>query len=143
MVAAADAGALLVAEDVRLLFGLGLAAIGHSRARDAEAIFKGLVAVRPGKAFPWYGLGLLRIVQGKSAEAVELLRAAPLADEAERAQLQPLVGMALQLEGRRAEGRTVLERVRDGSADAAGQHLATQLLAATGSRELVSRGSLK
>lgn len=134
------AGALLAPEDARLLFRLGLAAIGKSRVRDAEAIFKGLAAARPGLAFPWYGLGLLRISQGKCAEAVALLRSAAVADEAERAQLQPLLGMALQLEGRRAEGAAVLERVAQGGADAAGKHLAMQLLAAVQPRALISRG---
>ncbi|SAI69983.1 Flp pilus assembly protein TadD%2C contains TPR repeats [Bordetella ansorpii] len=100
---------VLDADEARLLTEVGMLAARAGDLARADAIFNGLRAVRPGRAYPYIGLALARIARGRADEAVQLLEHAVLADDAERAQAQAWRGLALQLAGRAAESRKVLQ----------------------------------
>ncbi len=99
---------MLDADDARFLAEVGMLAAGAGDVARADVIFGALRELRPGRAYPYLGLALARLAAGRAAEAAQLLERAPV-DTAERGQLQAWHGLALQLAGRGAESRKVLQ----------------------------------
>lgn len=98
------------AADLQLLQDLAFVAAGGAYVAEADAIATGLARLRPGAAGPAIARALARLNAGRPDEAVALLQAdLPGADAHEQALQQSFLGLALQLAGRQAESRRVLE----------------------------------
>jgi predicted Zn-dependent protease len=114
------------AESLRRLLEIGYVAAGNGRFSDAETIFRGVAAVRPGSSAPVIGRAVAALNRGAASEAVVLL-------EAERnrspddAMVQAFLGLALQSAGRNAEGAATLAAVME-SADPLAATMARSLL---------------
>ena len=100
------------ADDLRLLQDLALIAAGRGAVAEADAIAEGLTLLRPTLAGPRIARALARLNAGLAEEAVSCLRLPPAAGDAdEQALHRAFLGLALQLAGRSAESRRVLEAV--------------------------------
>lgn len=101
--------------DLQLLQDLAFVAAGGAFVADADAIAAGLAQLRPGSAGPDIARALARLNAGRADEAVACLQAPAgepaAADGHEQALRQSFLGLALQLAGRQAESRRVLEAV--------------------------------
>jgi len=95
------------AASVRRLLEIGYIAAGNGYFVEAEAIFRGLSAVRPTSPAPTIGRAVSALNRGMASEAVLLL-------ESERdrspgdALVQAFYGLALRSAGRNAESAAVL-----------------------------------
>ena len=127
-VAASSAPIELAAAEACLLGQLGFLAIERRRHAAAEAIFTALIALRPARSYPYFGLATSRLQQGRFDAAAEVLRVVRLADPEEQAELDALLGLALRLAGRRGASRQVLEAVVRAAAPGAGVPFARSLL---------------
>ena len=58
---------------IRLMMEIGYLAAGNGFSAEAEAIFEGLHAVRPGSEIPFIGLAVTRMNAGRPLEAASLL----------------------------------------------------------------------
>jgi hypothetical protein len=103
----------LEAADVKLLLELAFVAAGRGAVDDTDALAAGLLASRPHLAGPSVARALARMNRGQHDEAVALLERTLPTDASERAQHQAFLGLALQLGGRSAESRRVLQAVAD------------------------------
>lgn len=100
------------AADLQLLQDLAFVAAGGAFVADTDAIAAGLAQLRPGSAGPLIAQALARLNAGRADEAVACLqRELPGADGHEQALQQSFLGLALQLAGRQAESRRVLQAV--------------------------------
>jgi hypothetical protein len=108
MMAAPDFGAA----DMQLLQDLAFVAAGGAFVADTDAIAAGLAQLRPASAGPLIAQALARLNAGRADEAVACLqRELPGADGHEQALQQSFLGLALQIAGRQAESRRVLQAV--------------------------------
>lgn len=100
------------AADLQLLQDLAFVAAGGAFVADTDAIAAGLAQLRPASAGPLIAQALARLNAGRADEAVACLqRELPGADGHEQALQQSFLGLALQLAGRQAESRRVLQAV--------------------------------
>jgi hypothetical protein len=98
--------------DLRLLQDLAFVAAGRGAVAETDAIASGLQALRPTQAGPAIAQALARLNAGQADEAVRCLgRELPGADGHEQALQQSFLGLALQLAGRAADSRRVLQAV--------------------------------
>nr|WP_275300502.1 hypothetical protein [Achromobacter xylosoxidans] len=121
-----ETAVVLSAEDARLLAEVGFLAAGGGDSLRAETIFNALRRLRPDRAYPVVGLAVAWMNADRASDAVRLLEGAVLADLAEQVLLDAWRGFALQLAGRRAESRRLLETLVDGETE--GARLARGLL---------------
>jgi hypothetical protein len=124
--ASTEAAFALEAAHARLLTEVGFLAVARGDIARADAIFGALRLWRPGQGYPWLGLAVARLNAGKADEAVRILEQADCGDVEDVALLQAWRGFALQLAGRRAQSRLVLEKVAEG--EGPGPRLARSLL---------------
>lgn len=117
---------VLDAQDARLLTEIGMLAAEAGDVTRADAIFGALRRVRPDRAYPYIGLALARLAAGRAGEAVRLLEDADASDPQERGVLHAWRGLALQLTGRTAESRKVLNEAAAMSGE--GARMALRLL---------------
>ena len=100
------------AADLQLLQDLAFVAAGGAFVADTDAIAAGLAQLRPASAGPLIAQALARLNAGRADEAVACLqRELPGADGHEQALQQSFLGLALQIAGRQAESRRVLQAV--------------------------------
>lgn len=99
---------ILEAEDVRLLVDVGFIALSAGLDREAEAIFAGVSAARPGQEAGPLGLAMIHMARNQLDQAVATLRALPPSDAA-----LTYLGLALARRGDAAEARSVLGSVID------------------------------
>lgn len=100
------------AADMQLLQDLAFVAAGGAFVADTDAIAAGLAQLRPASAGPLIAQALARLNAGRADEAVACLqRELPGADGHEQALQQSFLGLALQIAGRQAESRRVLQAV--------------------------------
>ncbi|MEM7693051.1 MAG: hypothetical protein AAF318_01260 [Pseudomonadota bacterium] len=71
---------LIEADDVRLLAEIGFLALSKGLTVEAERIFEGIAAVRPGQEVSAIGRGLTALAKGDANAAVTILRAGPKTD---------------------------------------------------------------
>jgi hypothetical protein len=121
-----EAAFALEAVQARLLTEVGFLAAGRGDVARADAIFGALRLWRPGRAYPWLGLAVARLNAGRADEAVRVLEGVDCDDAEDTALLQAWRGLALQLAGRLAQSRQVLEKVAEG--EGPGPCLARSLL---------------
>lgn len=107
---APGAGAVLAPDEVRLLTEIGFLAAASGDVPRAETIFGLLARIRPDRLFPSLGLAVAWMNAGRAADAAALLEKAACADDEERAWRDAWRGFALQLAGRSAQSRSVLEK---------------------------------
>jgi Flp pilus assembly protein TadD len=119
---------VLAADDARLLTEIGFLAASQGDIVKADAVFDGLVQVRPGRAYPWVGKALARLHAGRADEAARFLeqQMPKMHGEDEASLLQAWWGLALQVSGHAARAQMLLEQVQDGSGP--GSVLARSLL---------------
>ncbi|MBV7485203.1 tetratricopeptide repeat protein [Bordetella sp. BOR01] len=122
----AETAFVLDADEARLLAEIGLLAAAAGDVARAGTIFGALRQVRPTRAYPSIGLAVAYMNAGQAAQAVQLLENAPAADAGELGTLHAWRGLALQLSGRNAESRRVLQAVA--GQDGEGARLARSLL---------------
>jgi hypothetical protein len=94
---------------VRLMMEIGYLATGNGFSAEAEVIFDGVRAVRPGSEVPIIGLAVTRMNAGRPFEAVSLLeeQALRLCPGSELA--LGFLGLALRLAGHTGRSQSVLE----------------------------------
>lgn len=100
--------------DLQLLQDLAFIAAGGAFVADTDALAAGLAQLRPGSAGPDIARALARLNAGRADEAVTCLQGSgepAAADGHEQALRQSFLGLALQLAGRSADSRRVLEAV--------------------------------
>lgn len=120
----------LLASDVQMLTQIGFIAAGAGDIRRAKAIFSGLQAVRPERAFAWVGEATAWMNAAQPAEAVRCLRAFQGQSGAEHDMVQAFLGLALQLDGQmQASVRTLQASAYQSVSPATeGMQLARQIL---------------
>ena len=101
----------LTSEDVRLLVDLGFVALSAGLDREAQTIFAGVRAARPGQEAAPLGMAMVHMARNDLDKAVATLRALPPSDAA-----TTYLGLALMRRGDRAEGRRILLGVVETSA---------------------------
>ena len=116
--AAAELTFQLAAADAKLLTEIGFIAAYRGDVVRTDAIFDALIALRPGRAYPWIGKALARFHVGRASEAVQFLEYASSDDVDDAAELQVWRGLALQLAGYAGQARTLLEPLAGGSGSA-------------------------
>lgn len=102
----------LKSEDVRLLADLGFIALSAGLEREAEAIFAGLKAARPGQEVGPLGLAMVQMARSDLDKAVATLRALPPTDAA-----LTYLGLALARRGDSGEARSILKGVIETAPD--------------------------
>lgn len=120
----------LLASDVQLLTQIGFVAAGEGDTKQASAIFAGLQALRPQRAFAWVGEATAWLNAGKPAEAVRCLRTFQALPGQELDMVQAFLGLALQLDGQRQASLRILQTLASQSVSPAteGMLLARQIL---------------
>lgn len=93
-------------DDVRLLVELGFTALSAGLNREAEKIFTGVTAARPGSESGFLGLALVQMARNELNEAIATLRSLPPSDGA-----MAYTGLALARLGDRDEARRVFKLV--------------------------------
>ena len=121
-----EAAFVLDAEHAHLLTEVGFLAAAGGDVERADIIFGALRRLRPGKAFPLLGLAVVRMNAGRAGEAVSLLEQAHCDDAEDQGLLCAWRGLALQLDGRAGQSRSVLNAAARGQG--AGARLARGLL---------------
>jgi len=114
---------LLETEDTRLLTEIGFIALSAGLDGQADAIFRGIAAARPGQEAGPLGRALVHMARGELDGAIAILRALAPSD----ATLSYL-GLALARRGDKAEAQAILQRVLRTSSDGAFVELATAAL---------------
>lgn len=109
----ASPGAPLSSDDIRLLTEVGFLAAAAGDVARAETIFDALGRIRPDRLFPSLGLAVAWMNAGRAADAAGLLEKAVCADSDEQASRDAWRGFALQLAGRSAQSRSVLQKAVD------------------------------
>jgi len=102
---------VLDSREARLLVEVGFLAAAGGDVERADTIFGALQGVRPGRAYPAIGQAVALMNAGRAAVAAVRLEQAHGADAIEQAQIDAWRGLALQLSGRQAHSRKVLEQV--------------------------------
>jgi predicted Zn-dependent protease len=106
------------ADSLRRLLEIGYVAAGNGYFAEAETIFRGVAAMRPGSSAPAIGRAVAALNRGMASEAVRLL-------ETERqrspqdALVQAFLGLALRGAGRNAESTAALAALTDSDEPAA------------------------
>jgi hypothetical protein len=96
---------------IRLMMEIGYLATGNGFPTEAEAIFEGVRAVRPGSEVPIIGLAVSRMNAGHPLEAVSLLEEQALRLNPESELTRGFLGLALRLAGHTARSQSVLEEL--------------------------------
>ena len=94
---------------IRLMMEIGYLATGNGFSAEAEAIFEGLRAVRPGSEIPFIGLAVTRMNAGRPLEAASLLEEQALRLSPASELAQGFLGLALRLAGHTGRSQSVLE----------------------------------
>jgi hypothetical protein len=97
-------------DDVRLLLDLCFVTAGRAAVDDTDTLADGLLALRPGLEGAALACALARLNGGRADEAVALLRSRQPESADARAVHDSVLGLALQMAGRSAESRRVLEQ---------------------------------
>lgn len=120
----------LLANDVQMLTQIGFIAAGLGDTRQSSAIFAGLQALRPQRAFAWVGEATAWLNAGKPSEAVRCLGRFEGPPGQERDMVQAFLGLAMQLDGQAQASLRVLKAVAFQPVDPAteGMLLARQIL---------------
>jgi len=111
------ARAVLAPDEVRLLTEVGFLAAAAGDVPRAEAIFGALGRIRPDRLFPSLGLAVAWMNAGRAADAASLLEKVVCADPEEQASCDAWRGFALQLAGRSAQSRSVLQKAVEAHGD--------------------------
>jgi thioredoxin-like negative regulator of GroEL len=114
---------LLETEDTRLLTEIGFIALSAGLESQADLIFRGIEAARPGQEAGPLGRALVHLARGEIDAAIAILRALPPSDAA-----LSYLGLALARRGDGTEARAILQRVARTSSDTAFVDLATAAL---------------
>ena len=116
-------GDLLETEDTRLLTEIGFIALSAGLDGQADTIFRGIEAARPGQEAGPLGRALVHLARGELDGAIAILRGLPPSDAA-----LSYLGLALARRGDGAEAKAILQRVVRTSSDDAFVNLATATL---------------
>lgn len=98
-------------DDLVLLFELGNLAREQGKLRQAEAIFRGILAVRGDVAGGYMGLSRVYMEQQRVEEALQLLQATAALEGKHRDLAQAFLGSMLLIAGRAREAVRVLQSV--------------------------------
>ncbi|MEM8796789.1 MAG: hypothetical protein AAGE61_14575 [Pseudomonadota bacterium] len=98
---------ILDSDEIRLLSDIGFIAVSRGLMVHGSAIFDAVKALRPEQEAGYLGQGMLDILSGDPASAVEKLKSAPPTDG-----VRAFLGIALIQVGNIPEGRTMLESVK-------------------------------
>jgi hypothetical protein len=115
-------------ELLKLLMEVGFMATNSGRLSEAATIFKGLTRARPQSVYPRIGLGCVAMGSGQFAQAVEILKQAPVKADGERDLCQGFLGMALKLGGFEEECRSVLGQLQSEGQNEVAVRMAGKLL---------------
>lgn len=115
-------------DDLVMLFELGNLAREQGKLRQAEAIFRGILAVRGDVAGGYMGLSRVHMDQGRVEEALQLLQATAALEGKHRDLGQAFLGSMLLIAGRAREAVRILQPVVDSGRQNDGVALARSLL---------------
>ena len=113
---------------LKLLMQMGFLATRKFRLAEAGVIFNGVAKARPESPFPQIGLACVAMGYGNAPKAIEILNDAPVKDRNAWALRQGFLGMALKLEGRGDECRTILTQLQEEGGNQAAVRMAGKLL---------------
>ena len=113
---------------LKLLMQMGFLATRKFKLAEAGVIFNGVAKARPESPFPQIGLACVAMGYGNAPKAIQILNEAPVKDRNAWALRQGFLGMALKLEGRAVECRTILTQLQDEGGNAAAVRMADKLL---------------
>ncbi len=112
----------------QLLMEIGYLAAGYGFFKEAETIFCGVRAARPDSEFPFIGMAVVKMSQGKNHEAVKFLSDHALGKNPESSLAKSFLGMALSLAGDMSESREMLMQVMSSGSDPPAADMAEALL---------------
>lgn len=105
---------------LQLLCEIGMVAGSHGQVAKANAIFDGLIAVRPDHPSPPIGKATVLLNTGRFDEAIDLLQNTVLANDPHNLTAKAFIGMAHAMASRNNEARSILQEVTEsGSEDTA------------------------
>lgn len=116
------------AELPQLLMEIGYVATGAGLKPQAEAIFKGVAALRPQSEMPWIGLAVTQLNAGNPQAAQRLLREEALQRAPQSDTAKSFLGLALRQAGHNAESFALLREVADYGTDETARAMARGLL---------------
>jgi len=124
---------ILSSDDIRLLGEIGLMAAGAGNGKAAEAIFQGLMVLRPNRALPYIGLSMAKQCLGATDEALRILSEDGLRANPDSDEILVFLGMTLNNARRDGEGKRVLQdMLAKPAADSSERRMARKFLAETG-----------
>lgn len=115
---------LLKQDDLKLLTDIGFIAASRGMKDHAVAIFDAVKTIRPEGEAGYLGLGMVDILNGNPASAVETLKAAPHSDA-----VNTFLGIALVQAAEVRQGQRILQSVIDSDADTPFARIASETLA--------------
>lgn len=113
---------------LKAMMEIGFLGTRHGRLNESATVFGGIAKARPNSAYPRIGLGSVAMGHGDFSRAVDIFRAAPATEQAERDLCDGFLGMALMLAGYKEESRTVLTRLKEEGVNEAAIRMSDTLL---------------
>jgi hypothetical protein len=114
---------------IRLMTEIGYLATGSGFSAEADVIFEGVRAVRPGSEVPIIGLAVNRMNAGRPLEAVSVLEQQALRLSPGSELAQGFLGLALRLAGHTGRSQAVLENLAAKATNPCAGAMARALLA--------------
>ncbi len=113
---------------VQLLMEIGYLAAGYGFYKEANTIFKGVRAARPKSEFPFIGMAVVKMNQGKYHDAIAVLNDHALRNNPESGLAKSFLGLALKLAGDTRKSREILLQVNPSAGNRAAADMAQALL---------------
>ncbi|MBG0775379.1 MAG: hypothetical protein H0S85_02980 [Desulfovibrionaceae bacterium] len=98
---------------------IGLLASNYGQVKEAEAIFEGLVAVRPDQETPYIGMAMAKMNSGSYDEALELLLEKALTINPESDLAKSFAALCYKLAGKPVEAKAAADFVVENGSDEA------------------------
>lgn len=115
-------------KEVQLLMEAGFLAANGGMIEQAQKIFEGVQAVRPGSEFAHIGRAVTQMAANNMDEAAKILREDALKANPDNLQAKMFLALVLKLANRGGECDQVIEQLQK-SEDAAAQEFASSLMA--------------
>lgn len=119
----------LTPQDLQLLMETGYLACSRGYLAEAETIFNGLAALRPGNSYPLIGKAVAQMSAGQHLDAAHLLRTQVLEPNPNHALARAFLGLALKLACRGHESQRELGQAAQQHDDPVAADMARALLA--------------
>jgi len=113
---------------LQMLMELGILAGGYGYGKEADAIFRGIEAVRPESEYPLVGRAIVRMNDNRPEEAARILEEGALPLNPENDLTRGYLGLALMLDKRHDRCRDLMEEVVRNDRDETAVRMARDIL---------------